>query len=276
MRLNPIQVASLTRLLKYRIRSPSYGERLRLCASVILLLMVPAVLLGYLVVRLDVPGGILLPVGLFVGAVLWEMLRQKRFVQWWPFNREITDWDKVERLLADARDASVTQPATSGSPQKRRQTVLLGVLLFTILVGLMFGGQRALAFIHDPRRGNPSDGVVILTAPWCGFCMNLRAQLAQNRIPYTDIDVEKSAEGRWAFTAVRGTGVPITIIGDQIVRGTRWHDIDRLLKAAGYHDFKPPDAGLADLPLSQPDAGSARTAVSHGAESALESTLSRP
>ncbi len=146
------------------------------------------------------------------------MLQQKRFIEGWPLNREITDWNKVEGLLADARDASMPQVAASVSKQRRREIVLMGALVFTILLGLAFGAQRALAFAHDPRRGNPSDGVVILTASWCGYCMQLREQLAANRIPYTDIDVEKSAEGRWAFTAVRGTGIPITIVGDQIVR----------------------------------------------------------
>ena len=41
-----------------------------------------------------------------------------------------------------------------------------------------------------------------------------------------------------------GDGVPITIVGDQIVRGARWRDIDRVLKKAGYRDFKPPGADL--------------------------------
>src|SRR5690349_18288281 len=106
MKLNPVQVATLMRLLAYRAKAPSVGQRLRLSASAMLLLLPIAVVLGYLVVRLDVPGGILLPVGLLFGAVLWDMLQQKRFVEWWPLNREITDWNKVESLLADARDTA--------------------------------------------------------------------------------------------------------------------------------------------------------------------------
>lgn len=272
MNLTPIQAASLTRLLQYRAKPPSYGERLRLCAGTILMLVPPALLLGYLVVvRLDVPGGILLAVGLFFGAALWEMLQQKRFVQWWPLNREITDWNEVERLLADTRDVSAPPPVAAISPQRKREIVLMGALIFTILAGLAFGGQRALAFVHDPRRGNPPDGVVILTAPWCGYCMHLREVLAQNRIPYTDIDVEKSAEGRWAFAAVRGTGIPITIVGDQVVRGARWNDIDRVLETAGYRDFNPPGAALADPPLARPGADPAPPFGSDDDESAVES-----
>jgi glutaredoxin len=245
MKLNPVQVGSLRRLLAYRDKSPSYGERLRLSSGAMLLMLPLTVVLGYLVVRLDIPGGILLAVGVLAGAVFWDMLQQKRFVDWWSFNREITDWNKVEALLADARDTP-SQTVAFFWPQNRRQFMLLGALLFTILLGLAFGGQRALAYAHDPRHGNPPDGVVVLTASWCGYCMQLRQQLAANRIPYTDIDVEKSAAGRWAFTAVHGTGVPITVIGDEIVRGNRWHQIDRALKAAGYRDFRMPSTVVYD------------------------------
>lgn len=245
MKPTPIQVASLTRLLKYRAEPPSFGERLRLCAGTLFMVLLIALLTGYVVVRLDVPGGVLLAVGLFSGAALWEMLQQKRFVQWWPLNREITNWNEVERLLADTRDAKAPTLSEVLSPRRRRELALLAAFIFTILVGLAFGGQRALAFVHDPRRGNPPDSVVVLTASWCGHCMRLREVLASNRIPYTDVDVEKSAEGRWAFTAIRGTGVPITIVGEQVVRGTRWQDIDRALNAAGYRDFNLPSAGPA-------------------------------
>jgi glutaredoxin len=195
-------------------------------------------MLGLLVFKMDVPGGALLAVGLFAGAILCLILQQKHFLDWWPVSREITDWNKVESLLADAP----TAPVVYMWRRKWRQWVLLFALIFAILLGLTVGGQHALAFTHDPRRGNPADSVVILTAPWCGHCMVLRETLAKNRIPYTDIDVEKSAQGRWAFAALRGTGVPITVVGDQIVRGTDWYRIESLLHEAGFRDFRSPVA----------------------------------
>lgn len=248
MKPTPIQLATLARLLRYRVEPPSFRERLRLNRGAILLLLALALVLGYLVVRLDVPGGPLLAVGLFVGAVSWNLLQQKHYIDWWPLNREITDWNKVTGLLADASntsDAHAEAPtrAPAPSPQTRRQFVVLTGATFAVLLALVFGAQRALALAYDPTRGNPKNGVVILTAPWCGYCMLLRESLARNRIPYTDIDVERSAEGRWAFAAVQGTGVPVIVVGDQVVRGTRWHEIERLLHRAGYGDFAPPGTG---------------------------------
>jgi hypothetical protein len=53
-------------------------------------------------------------------------------------------------------------------------------------------------------------------------------------IPYTELDVDHTTEGRYAFTAVRGTGIPITIVGHQIIRGTKWEKVDAALQQAGY------------------------------------------
>jgi mycoredoxin len=248
MKLTPVQRATLARLLKYRVEAPSYRERLRLNLAPGLLLLALALVLGYLVVSMDIPGGALLAVGFFIGAVLWNLLLQKHYIDWWPPNREITDWNKVTNLLADASDGAAGAPSRvpTLSPQALRKLVLMTGVIFAILLALVFGAQRVLAIAHDPRRGNPPDGVVILTTPRCGYCMLLRESLAKNRIPYTDIDVNRSAEGRWAFAAVHGTGVPITIVGDQVVRGTRWHEIERLLQRAGYSDFARPRRAPSD------------------------------
>jgi hypothetical protein len=34
--------------------------------------------------------------------------------------------------------------------------------------------------------------------------------------------------------------VPVTVVGDQIVRGTDWNRIEHLLHDAGYPDFRSP------------------------------------
>ena len=62
---------------------------------------------------------------------------------------------------------------------------------------------------------------------------------AERNIPYTDLDVEHTTEGRYAYHSVRGTGIPITIVGSQVIRGVgrpdvRWRSIDGALSAAGY------------------------------------------
>jgi len=243
---NIAQIASLKRMLKYRANGPTYVERLGLGALSLVLPALIGLLIGYVAVHLDVPGGFLLGAGIFIGATLMGLVTQKRFVDWWPFNREITDWHRVESLLGEGQEAIKTpRPAASIPWQKKRLIALVCLLAYTILLGLAFAGQRALAHIYDPRRDNPPYGVIVLSASWCGYCMHVREVLAANKFPYTDIDTEKTFEGRWAFEAVYGTGVPITIIGNQVVRGAKWNKLDTLLKAAGYKQFKLP-ADIAD------------------------------
>src|SRR3984893_5672056 len=104
MKLTPAQAAVLKRLQKYRVAAPALGERLRLAAGFMIALLLPVLLVGYLTVRLRLPGGLLLLAGLYVGAVAREVGQQRRFVHYWSLNREITDWDKVEQLLSGTQE----------------------------------------------------------------------------------------------------------------------------------------------------------------------------
>ncbi|WP_220815423.1 glutaredoxin family protein [Pseudomonas paralcaligenes] len=62
-------------------------------------------------------------------------------------------------------------------------------------------------------------GVVLYATAWCGYCAKTRSFLAEQGIPYTEIDIEKSSEGRRAYEALDGRGVPLLTIGSTVVRG---------------------------------------------------------
>src|SRR5260370_30915631 len=63
MKLTPVQTALLKRLQRYRDTPPTLGERLRLMAGFMAILLLLVLLLGYLTVRLRLPGGLLLVAG---------------------------------------------------------------------------------------------------------------------------------------------------------------------------------------------------------------------
>jgi mycoredoxin len=238
MKLTPVHIALLKRLQRYRETPPTLRERLRLMAGFMMILLLPVVLLGYLSVRLRLPGGLLFVSGLYFGAVAREIGQQRRFVGFWTLNREITNWDQVDQFLSGTKELPPVNPAPR--PKVRMgYAIAIGVAFFALAFGLAIAAERALAYVYSPTRNNPSNHVIVLSASWCPYCMSLRHHLTELKVPYTDLDTEHTTEGRWAFAAIHGTGIPVTIVGDQVIRGlsstaSTWAKVDDALKRAGY------------------------------------------
>lgn len=116
--------------------------------------------------------------------------------------------------------------------------------LFTAaaLALLLFSLDRYAALTHRPAPD--STRVSIYTTAWCPYCARLRAGLAASGIPYQDYDVERSLQGQLGFWTLRGRGVPVSVIGPEIVYG---YDAPRLAAALdrlGYR-FVPAQTGPA-------------------------------
>jgi glutaredoxin len=62
-------------------------------------------------------------------------------------------------------------------------------------------------------------GVVMYSTAWCVVCRQARAYMISKGIPFTEYDVEKSETGRAAYKKLKGTGVPIIMVGDQRMNG---------------------------------------------------------
>ena len=70
-----------------------------------------------------------------------------------------------------------------------------------------------------PQVAAAEAGVVLYATAWCGYCAKTRSFLAQEGIPYTEFDIEKSAEGRRAYDALNGQGIPLLTVGNTVIRG---------------------------------------------------------
>lgn len=76
---------------------------------------------------------------------------------------------------------------------------------------------------------NPSDAVtaqtqaqanvVMYATEWCGYCKQTRRFLDSKGIPYKEYDIEKSDEGRKAYEALGGRGIPLIDVNGTIIRG---------------------------------------------------------
>ena len=76
--------------------------------------------------------------------------------------------------------------------------------------------------------------VKLLTTSWCGYCRQARAYLTSRGIPFEDLDVEKSAQGKQEYGELKGRGVPIILVGNQRMNGYGQAQLDTMLRAAGY------------------------------------------
>ncbi|HEX7026958.1 MAG TPA: glutaredoxin domain-containing protein [Gammaproteobacteria bacterium] len=118
----------------------------------------------------------------------------------------------------------------SGRKLDRFGRIALYLALSLILTLLLF--DRAAAWLHRPAPD--STGVTLYTTGWCPYCRSLRLYLDAYDIPYKDYDVEKSLSGIMGFWTLRGRGVPVSVIGPEVVYGYDLEKINRSLAALGY------------------------------------------
>lgn len=107
---------------------------------------------------------------------------------------------------------------------------LLFILLITVIV--LFSVDRLAAHLYEPKEN--SHTVVIYTTQWCPYCVALRGTLNQYHIPFTERDTEKSLHGLAGYWVLRGKGVPVSVIGSEVIHGYDGQVITDALVSAGY------------------------------------------
>lgn len=64
--------------------------------------------------------------------------------------------------------------------------------------------------------------VSLYATEWCGYCKMTRAFFAANGIRYTEYDIEKSSEALKQHRKLGGNGVPLIVVGDDVIKG--WNE----------------------------------------------------
>jgi len=96
-------------------------------------------------------------------------------------------------------------------------------VLMLVLAGL-YGWQhrdtvRDWISPPPPLAAHPDRKVVLFATSWCGYCAKTRALLNRHHIPFVEYDIEKSAEAHENFQRLGGRGVPLVLIGPQVIHG---------------------------------------------------------
>ena len=110
--------------------------------------------------------------------------------------------------------------------------------LFAV-VAVVFGGLLAWSnhkavMRSDPRRNQGPGDITLLSATWCGYCQSEKRALIAANVPFRELDVEEDEEVSRAYEALGGHGIPVTVIGQDVVHGFDSERINRLLAARGY------------------------------------------
>ncbi len=92
--------------------------------------------------------------------------------------------------------------------------------------------DRLATHLYTPN--DNATAVIIYTTEWCPYCKALRGTLNQYGIPFTERDTEKSLHGFAGYWALRGRGVPISVIGSEVIHGYDGQMIIDALVGAGY------------------------------------------
>ncbi len=103
-------------------------------------------------------------------------------------------------------------------------------LVFLALIFAMIKGPALL----DAARGAPeydadmAGPVTVFTTAWCGYCKKTKHFLNTHDIPFTERDIEASEAAFAKYNRLGGNGVPVVLVGEQVVHG---YDLGKLRAA---------------------------------------------
>lgn len=73
--------------------------------------------------------------------------------------------------------------------------------------------------------------VVMFATSWCSYCRRARAYFQKNGIVYTEYDIEENRLAKQEYDRLNGRGVPLIIVGEQIMRGFSVDHFDRIYRS---------------------------------------------
>lgn len=66
---------------------------------------------------------------------------------------------------------------------------------------------------------NTDRKVVMYSASWCHVCHKARKYFQDNRVPFTEYDIDGNAKAKREFDKAGGKGVPVILVGDKRLNG---------------------------------------------------------
>jgi len=71
--------------------------------------------------------------------------------------------------------------------------------------------------------------VILLSRPGCGWCTKAKELLHTKEIIFTEYNIRTSKTGQDLYKKHKGTGVPLILNGDKVIRGYNKNAISRII-----------------------------------------------
>ncbi|MCQ9423756.1 glutaredoxin family protein [Pseudomonas sp. LJDD11] len=114
------------------------------------------------------------------------------------------------------------------------QRTLKKVALILLVVVIYQNWGKIEHFVNPPTASDAQRysqaRVVMYSTPWCGYCNQARRFLDSQGIAFKEYDIESSAEGRAAYQALGGRGIPMLDVNGTLLRDFAPEQIQKALK----------------------------------------------
>ena len=89
-------------------------------------------------------------------------------------------------------------------------------------------GSETIAKTQQQHREQPA--ITLYATNWCGYCAATRSFFAENGIQYTERDIEQSSAASDEHRRLGGNGVPLVVVGDDLIHGYNETELRARLK----------------------------------------------
>lgn len=90
--------------------------------------------------------------------------------------------------------------------------------LFVVLIIVLIYQQWRQVDAAEVNQQHGAD-VVMYTTSWCGYCAKARELLNSQRVPFVELDIERSAEANAEMKSLGGHGVPVIVVKGEVIKG---------------------------------------------------------
>lgn len=83
------------------------------------------------------------------------------------------------------------------------------------------------------HKGGAVPDVLMLGAVWCPFCKAATRYLTDQKINFCELDVETNATGKRLYETLEGSGVPVLVLKEYLIKGYDEKQVEAALKRSG-------------------------------------------